>query len=151
MLPRTLPPVVGDAAIVIARLLLGVVLIAHGAQKFFDTGISGTAAGFAKLGIPLPMVSAVFAGTVELVGGALLILGAFTAVVGVLVAVDMAGAALFVHLPKGEGIFVKTNGWELVGVVAAGALLLAAYGAGRYSLDHVLAARKARSTHHAPA
>lgn len=142
MLPRTLPPVVGDVAIVIARLLLGAVLIAHGAQKFFDTGITGTAAGFAKLGIPLPTVSAVFAATVELAGGALLILGAFTAVIGVLVAVDMAGAALFVHLTKGEGIFVKTNGWELVGVIAAGALLLAAYGAGRWSVDALLAGRK---------
>ena len=70
------------------------------------------------------------------------ILGAFTTVVGALVAVDMAGAALFVHIPKGEGIFVKTNGWELVGVIAAGALLLAAYGAGRWSVDALLAGRK---------
>lgn len=141
MLPRTLPPVVGDVAVVLARVLLGVVLIAHGWQKYFETGISGTAAGFEKIGIPLPTVSAIFAGTVELLGGTLLILGAFSAVVGVLVALNMLGAAMFVHIPKGEGIFVKTNGWELVGVIAAGALLLAAYGAGRYSVDGLLAQR----------
>lgn len=140
-----LPGTVGDIVIVVARVLLGVVLMAHGWQKYFDSGIAGTAAGMEKLGIPLPTVSAAFAATVELVGGALLLLGAFTAVVGVLVAVDMLGATLFVHIPKGEGIFVKDNGWELVGVIAAGALLLAAYGAGRFSLDHALAARKAHA------
>ncbi|HET9117035.1 MAG TPA: DoxX family protein [Pseudonocardiaceae bacterium] len=43
-------------------------------------------------GVPLPTASAAFAGIIELVGGALLILGAATAVVGVLMALEMLGA-----------------------------------------------------------
>ena len=148
MLPRTLPGPAGDIAVVVGRVLIGVVLIAHGWQKFFHTGIGGTAAGFAKIGIPLPTVAAGYAAAVEMVGGALLLLGAFTAVVGVLVTLDMLGAAMFVHIPKGQGIFVGTNGWELVGVIAAGALILAAFGAGRFSVDGFLAARHGEALHH---
>jgi putative oxidoreductase len=151
MLPRTLPGPAGDIVILIGRVLLGVVLIAHGWQKLFDSGISGTARQFAGVGIPLPTVAAVFAATVEVLGGALLLLGAFTAVVGVLVVLDMLGAAVFVHIPKGEGIFVKTNGWELVGVIAAGALILAGFGAGRFSVDGFLAVRRSGVVHHGKA
>ncbi|WP_219413265.1 hypothetical protein [Pseudonocardia nigra] len=39
-----------------------------------------------------------------------------TAVVGLLVALNMLGAALFVHV--GAGVFVADGGWELVGVIA---------------------------------
>jgi putative oxidoreductase len=38
------------------------------------------------------------------------------------------------------------DGWELVGVIIAGVLSLAASGPGRFSLDHVLAQRKERET-----
>jgi putative oxidoreductase len=125
----------------VARLLLGVVLIAHGWQKVFTWGLGGTAQAFAGMGIPLPAVSAGFAAIVELVGGALLVLGAGTAVVGVLVVLNMLGAALLVHV--GNGIMAGDGGWELVGVIGALALVLAAVGAGRFSVDHALAGRRA--------
>jgi putative oxidoreductase len=57
-------------------------------------------------------------------------------VVGVLLALDMLGAYLFVH--AGNGLFVEKNGYELVLTLGAAGLLLAAVGPGRYSLDHVL-------------
>jgi putative oxidoreductase len=137
---RTLPSSVRDAALLVARLLLGVVLIAHGSQKVFSWGIAGTAQAFAGMGVPLAPVSAVYAAVVELVGGALLLVGAATAVVGVLVVLDMLGAALLVH--GANGVMVTNGGWELVGVIAAAALVLAAVGAGRYSVDHAVAARR---------
>ncbi len=138
---RTLPPSTRDAALLLARLLLGVVLIAHGWQKVFTWGLGGTAEAFAGMGVPLAPVSAAFAGIVELVGGALLVLGAGTAVVGVLVVLDMLGAALLVHVPN--GIMASNGGWELVGMIGALALVLAAVGAGRFSVDHTLAGRRA--------
>lgn len=138
---RTLPSSVRDAALLVARLLLGVVLIAHGSQKVFTWGIGGTAQAFEGMGVPLAPVSAVFSALVELVGGVLLLVGAATAVVGVLVVLNMLGAALIVHVPN--GIMVSNGGWELVGVIAAAALVLAAVGAGRYSVDHVIAGRRA--------
>ena len=136
---RSLPGQVRDAALLVARVVLGVVLITHGWQKVVDNGIGGTAAAFTKMGVPVPPVSATFAAVVELGGGILLVAGAATAVVGLLVVVDMLGAALFVHLPN--GVFVQGGGWELVGVIAVAALALAAGGAGKYSVDHAMSAR----------
>jgi putative oxidoreductase len=138
---RTLPPSTRDGALLLARLLLGVVLIAHGWQKVFTWGLGGTAQAFAGMGVPLAPVSATYAGVVELVGGALLVLGAGTAVVGVLVVLDMLGAALLVH--GANGVMVTGGGWELVGVIGALALVLAAVGAGRFSVDHAVAGRRA--------
>jgi putative oxidoreductase len=137
---RTLPPSVRDAALLVARLLLGVVLIAHGWQKVFTFGLGGTAQAFTGMGVPLAPVSAAYAGIVELVGGALILVGAATALVGVLVVLDMLGAALLVHVMN--GVMVSDGGWELVGVIGALALVLAAVGAGRYSVDHALAGRR---------
>lgn len=136
----SLPASVRDAALLVARIVLGVVLIAHGWQKVVTNGLGATTQGFAQMGVPVAPVSAVFAGVVELVGGALLVLGAATALVGILVVLDMLGAALLVHV--GNGVFASDGGWELVGVIAAAALALAATGAGRYSVDHTLAARR---------
>jgi putative oxidoreductase len=136
----TLPPSVRDAALLVARVLLGVVLVAHGWQKVFTNGLGATAEAFAGMGIPLAPVAAAFAGLVELVGGVLILAGAATALVGVLVALNMLGAALFVHV--GNGVFASDGGWELVAVIGALALVLAAVGAGRYSVDHALAARR---------
>ena len=140
---RTLPPSVRDAALLVARLLLGVVLIAHGWQKVVTNGLGGTAEAFASMGVPAAPISAAYAGIVELVGGALLLVGAATAVVGVLVVLDMLGAALLVHV--GNGVMASDGGWELVGMIGALALVLAAVGAGRYSVDHALAGRGTRA------
>lgn len=140
MMISALPAPARDAALLVARLVLGVVLIAHGAQKFFTNGIDGTATGFAGMGIPLPTVSAVAVATIELVGGALLLLGLGTAVVSLLVVLIMLVAALLVH--AGNGIFVSNGGWELVGMIAAAALALAAVGPGRLSVDHAIGARR---------
>ena len=140
-----LPLPARDALLLVARVLLGVVLIAHGAQKFFSYGIAGTAASFAQMGVPLPAVSATFAAVVELVGGAALILGAGTVVAALLVALNMLGAFLFVH--AGNGVFVDAGGFELVAAIGAGAVVLAAVGAGRFSVDHVLAGRRRVAAH----
>ena len=137
---RTLPAPARDAALLIARLVVGVVLIAHGWRKVVTNGIGGTAEGFAEMGIPLPAASAAFVSVVELVGGALLVVGAATALVGVLVVLIMLGALVFVHI--GKGVFVSEGGWELVGVIGAAALVLAAVGAGRYSVDYALGMRR---------
>lgn len=126
-----------DVALMLARLGLGWVLIAHGWQKLDEQGISGTAAGFDGMGIPLPELAAYFATYVELLGGALLVIGLLTPLVGLLVVADMAGAFWFAH--RGNGVFAGEGGYELVVVIGLLALTLAAVGAGRVSLDGVIA------------
>jgi putative oxidoreductase len=140
---RVLPPAARDGALLVARVVLGVVLLAHGLQKFGE-GFQATADDFSAMGIPLSPVAAVFAIVVEVVGAVALIVGAATALVGVLVVIDMIGAYLFAHF--GLTVFVDDNGWELVGVIAVAALVLAAVGAGRFSVDHVVASRTERRT-----
>jgi putative oxidoreductase len=137
---RALPASARDAVLLPARLVLGVVLVAHGWQKVVTNGIGATAEGFAGMGIPFAPVAAAYASLVELVGGLLLLAGAATALVGVLVALDMLGAAVLVHM--GNGIFAGEGGWELVGVIGALALVFAAVGAGRFSVDQALGARR---------
>ncbi|WP_338890061.1 DoxX family protein [Rhodococcus sovatensis] len=124
-----------DIATLVARVGLGIVFIAHGWQKLNTNGIDATKAGFEGMGVPLPAISAYFATFVELVGGVALVLGIFTPIVGILLFLNMLGAFLFVHYDL--GVFVSEGGYELVVALGVGALLLAATGAGRFSLDGV--------------
>ena len=136
-------PTVRSIALLVSRIILGVILVAHGYQKFAEWTLAGTGQAFAGMGIPLHAVSAAVAAIIELVGGILLILGAFTPIVGVLVFLQMLVAAVLVHI--GNGIFVADGGWELVGAIGAGALALAAAGAGRWSVDGLLLSRTERA------
>jgi putative oxidoreductase len=134
--------VLRDVAVLITRVTLGVVFVAHGWQKFSTNGMDATASGFDMMGVPAPTASAWFAGTVELVGGALLIVGLAVPVVGLLLLLDMLGALFTVHLDS--GIFAADGGYELVLVLGISSLLLAVIGAGRYSLDQMVAPRLAQ-------
>ena len=135
-----LRPWTADLALLLARVTLGVVLIAHGAQKLFSYGPAGTAESFAAMGVPAPRVSALVAAVVELGGGAALVLGAAVPVAGLLLLLDMIGALVLVHAP--HGVFVENGGFELVAALGAGALLLVVAGAGRFSVDHLVGQRR---------
>jgi len=130
---------VRDLSLLVARVGLGVVFLAHGWQKYHDNGLAGTQAGFRKMGVPAPDISAYYATFVELVGGAALILGLFTGLAGLLLFLDMLGAFLIVHM--NNGVFVGEGGYELVAALGAGALLLAVFGAGRIALDGALSTK----------
>jgi putative oxidoreductase len=130
-------------ALLVARIGLGIVFVAHGWQKLNDMGLAATQAGFAKMGAPAPELTAYYSTFVELIGGAALLVGVFTAVAGVLLALDMLGALLIVHIDK--GVFVAGGGYELVVALGVGALLLAVFGAGRYSVDGLLGRKVGRA------
>lgn len=130
---------VRDVALLVTRVLLGTILIAHGWQKFSEWTIDGTAANFSKMGVPAPTASAWFAALVELAGGVLIVVGALTPLVALLVVLDMLGAFWFVH--KDGGVFVTDGGWELVALIGALALAFIGTGAGRLSVDGLLGRR----------
>lgn len=133
-------PWIRDLALLVARITLGGIFVAHGAQKLFTYGIAGTTESFTGMGIPAPQASALFAAVVELLGGAALILGAGVSIAGLLLVLDMLGAVVLVHAPN--GVFVDNGGVELVAALGAGALVLGATGAGRFSVDHLVATRR---------
>ena len=130
-------PLVRDIGILIARLVLGVIFLAHGLQKFNSWGYEGTKAGFEGMGVPAPAISAFVATWIEILGGLALILGVLVPVFGVLLFLLMLGAFFIVHVEN--GIYVGDGGFELVAALGAGALLLAAIGAGAFSVDRFLA------------
>ncbi|PZE86331.1 DoxX family protein [Curtobacterium sp. MCBD17_032] len=125
-------PTSTSLGLTVLRVVLGVVFIAHGAQKVAQ-GIPAVAQGFSGMGVPLAAVAAPVVAGLELVGGVLLVFGVATRVVAVLLAVDMVVAGALAHLSS--GFFAQDGGFEYVLVLAAGSLALALTGPGRYSVD----------------
>jgi putative oxidoreductase len=122
--------------LLVLRAALGIVMIVHGWQKFFVDGISGVEGFFTQVGVPLSGVSAVGVATLELVGGALMVLGLGARIVGVLYGLCMIGAIVFVH--ASAGFLASAGGYEFVLLLAAASAAIALTGAGRYSVDALI-------------
>ncbi len=130
-----------SVATTIARVIIGIIFFAHGWQKFFTNGIDNVAAGFEQMGVPAPTFSAWFAGLVELVGGAALIVGLAVPLFAVLLIIDMIGAIVTVHLD--QGFWASDGGYELCLALIAGLIAIGFASQGRLSVDgNVLAARQ---------
>ena len=117
------------------RLTLGVILMAHGWQKFTEWGLVGTAQAFEGMGVPAAGITSAFVAGAELIGGAL-ILGLLTPFAALLNAFGMLGALVLVHAPA--GLFVDEGGYELVLALFSGLVVLTLVGAGRFSLDGLI-------------
>ncbi|HKN67457.1 MAG TPA: DoxX family protein [Gemmatimonadaceae bacterium] len=127
------PPQRLGLGLTILRIVIGIVFIVHGAQKLFVFGIGGVTAGFAQMHIPLPMVAAPVVAIVEFVGGIALVAGFFTRIAAILLAIDMAGAILFVH---GRNGFFMPMGYEFALSLMGACVALAIAGPGDYSVDN---------------
>jgi putative oxidoreductase len=134
----------------ILRLVLGIVFFAHGAQKmlgwFGGSGFQGTMGFFTgMLHIPAPF--AVLAILAEFFGGLGLVIGLLTRVAAFGIGANMLVAIFAVH--AANGFFAnwsgtqKGEGYEYHLLVLAMVAYLLIRGAGAFSLDGVLAARKA--------
>jgi putative oxidoreductase len=124
-----------DIAALISRVVIGVIFLAHGWQKW-QGGLSATAGMFGESGVPMPQLAAGFVTVAETVGGILLIIGLLVRPAALVLLVVAIGAIVFVHAPN--GIFVQQGGWELVGALGAASLLFLALGGGRLSVDGIL-------------
>ena len=129
-----------DAGLLVVRLVLGLLMAAHGAQKLFGWfggyGIAGTGGFFESLGFRPGRLFATAAGLSEFGGGLLVALGVFGPVGPALVLSVMIVAAVSVHWQ--HGLFASSNGIELPLLYAGAATALAFTGAGRFSLDALL-------------
>jgi putative oxidoreductase len=123
-----------DRALLLLRLILGIVFIVHGSQKLFTIGISGMVAGFTKSGIPLPAVTAPLVTFVEFGGSIALILGVATRLAALLLTCDMLGAIAFVHAKNG---FMLPTGYEFALTLACIAFALVLAGPGAYSIEEI--------------
>jgi putative oxidoreductase len=128
------------------RLIVGVVLFAHGSQKLFGFGIAGTAGFFAHAGLPMPMISAVLSIGAEFLGGLFLILGLFTRPAAAILAFNMLVAVVAVHLKNG---FFAPTGFEYPLTLMFANIALVLTGAGAFALDNVVHTAS-RPWHHGP-
>jgi putative oxidoreductase len=127
-------------ALLIARLVIGLGLAAHGVQKLFGWyggyGLKGTGEFMVKLGFPSGRLFAGLAGFGETGAGVLLALGLFTPFAAALMILVMLTAILTVHI--NNGFFATGNGVEMPALYAMSALILAFVGPGNFSLDNAL-------------
>ena len=126
--------------LLILRLVVGLSLAAHGAQKLFGWfggyGLAGTGQFLEQLGFRPGRVQAARAGTAELVGGLFLAAGFLTPAAAAAVVAVMLVAAVSVHIKK--GFFAHNGGYEYTLVLGGAALALAFTGPGALSLDQAL-------------
>lgn len=131
-----------NAGLTLLRVVTGLIFAMHGGQKLFQFGLEGVTSGFAEMGVPLPAITAPGVSLLEFIGGIALIFGLLTRVLGVLFAIDMLGAMVFVHLAAG---FFLPEGYEFTLILFASSAALALIGAGAWSADHVIASRRQRT------
>jgi len=136
-------------AIILIRLLVGLVFFEEGLQKFLFPAVMG-AGRFARIGIPAPAVMGPFVGVVEIVCGAMLALGLLTRLAAVPLLVDITVAILSTKLPillgHGYGPFAlpqltRYGFWSMASeartdyAMLMGLLFLLIVGGGPWSLD----------------
>ena len=125
--------------LLVLRIALGAVFIAHGGQKLFMAGFDGTAKMLANMGVPASGVIGPLLAIVEPLAGACVLLGLFTRFAGLAIAIDMFSAIMLFH--RHNGFFIPM-GIEFVMMNCAAGFALAALGAGPFSIDHLLARRR---------
>ena len=123
--------------IAIVRIMSGIILLVAGYQKWTGPGIAGISGFFGNVGIPAPAIMAPFLMTFEVVGGLLLIGGAFSRFIGAAMIVQFLVAGLLVSLPSQMGWGAARLDF-LMG--ACGAMFLLS-GAGLLSVDAWLEGR----------
>lgn len=120
----------------ILRIVLGIAMAVHGWGKL-SGGVDGVAGFFGSIGVPLPSLTAWLVTIIELVGGILLILGAATQIVSLLIALVLLGAIVFARI-SGPFIDGGAISWEKEAVFLAAAICLFLSGPGAWSVDDIV-------------
>lgn len=86
------------ASVILIRLVVGGVFLSEGIQKFLYPVENGVGR-FIKIGIPAPDVMAPFVGIVEIICGALILIGLLTRLAAIPLIIDMLVAILSTKIP----------------------------------------------------
>ena len=128
-----------DLALLILRLVVGLAVMGHGAQKLFGwfggPGLTGLSGWLSSMRLRPSRFWAFMAGAVEFGGGLLLALGLFSPLGSLGIGASMLVAIAKVHWPR---FWVTDNGFELPLTYLAVALAVGIAGPGAYSLDYAL-------------
>jgi putative oxidoreductase len=118
------------------RVVMGLIFVGAGWSKV-AVGFGAVTANFGKMGMPTPGITGPFIALLELIGGALLLIGLAGRWVGLLFAIEFVVAAFVVKLPS-----VGWSGARLDLMLLAGGVLLFFAGSGRLSIDEVWLERR---------
>ncbi len=125
------------------RFPIGIIFIAHGAQKLFGWfggyGLEGTGQWMASIGLGPGVAMAFLAGSAEFFGGLFILLGLLTRPAAVALSFTMLVAIFSVHFAN--GLFMANNGYEFGLALLAASVALAISGAGKLSLDSKIAGK----------
>ena len=128
---------------VVVRLIVGFLMFAHGVEKL-SRGVAGFGESLSAAGLPAGLLLAWFVSLLELVGGAMLILGLLSRVIAGLMTVELLVA---IALATGANGLISGDqgvGYERDLAYIAGFLVVLLLGPGRPSLDHLLGFEEAR-------
>jgi putative oxidoreductase len=122
--------------LLLLRLLVGWVFLSEGIQKFLFPSALG-AGRFEKIGIPAPQFTGPFVGVVEILCGAMLILGIATiyAVVPLLIDIGVAIATTKVPMLHKQGFWAAMHEGRTDFCMLLGLIAIACLGAGSWSFD----------------
>ena len=124
-----------SVGLAVLRIAAGLVFLDHGYAKMFKMGIGGVTGFFGNVGIPLPNVMATLITLLEVFGAIAIIVGFLTRPIALAFVLDMLGAIFLVQLKNGFSKF------ELEFLLLGSAIALFFMGAGRYSIDAMIAGR----------
>ena len=120
----------------VGRVLLALIFITSGFGKI--AGFAGTAGYIASKGLPMASVVAALTIVIELGGGLAILFGFFTRYAALVLAVFTVLAGIIFHnywaVPADQVMMQQINFWKNISI-AGGFLVLAAFGAGAFSLD----------------
>ncbi len=129
-----------DIGLLILRLVLGLLLAGHGAQKLFGWfgghGMMGHTAMMGKLGLRPASMWAWVSALAEFLGGLAFALGLLTPLAAAALIGSMLVAIGKVHWPK--GLWNMNGGFEFPLLIAAVAFVVGLIGPGIYSVDYAL-------------
>ncbi len=128
----------GDVTLAAVRVVVGFLFACHGAQKLFGA--------FGKTAVPIGAWPSWWAGVIEFVAGAFIVLGLFTRVSAVLCSGAMAYAYFTVH--QASGLLPLQNKGELAALYSWVFLLIAIVGPGAFAIDAIR--RRRAAAQHTP-
>ncbi|MGB3388664.1 MAG: DoxX family protein [Pseudaminobacter sp.] len=121
-----------SAVVLVGRVFLSSLFILAGYAKL--TGLAGTAGWFGSIGLPLPMLTAIVVGLLELFGGLAILVGFQTRLAAIALAIFTLAATAIAHLDFSDQMQVLLFQKNIS--ITGGLLILAAFGAGALSIDN---------------
>jgi putative oxidoreductase len=146
----TTAPLPADVALIAARIALAWIFVYHGSRRLFGwfdgPGIHDSAQYFANTaGLRPGTLFAVMGGSIEFFGGIAIALGLLTRLAGLGIFVDMMMAIVTVTWANGINATGGKSGYELNIALGVLALVVGIFGAGRVSIDAIIARRLGRA------